>query len=69
MWAYTDRRDSTRFSSDELREAEIKDGVRIVTSLKKKSTMPKNFGTEAFSKSRPRTEVCVFYLLTGIFDF
>jgi hypothetical protein len=60
MWDYTSRRDSTRFSSDELREAKIDDGVRAVTCLKKKSAMPKNFGTEAFSKSHPRTEVCTF---------
>jgi hypothetical protein len=60
MWDYTDRRDSTRFSSNELREAEINDGVHAITSLKKKSTVPKNFGMEAFSKSHPRTEVCVF---------
>jgi hypothetical protein len=31
MWDYTDRRDLTQFSSDELREAEINDGVRAVT--------------------------------------
>jgi hypothetical protein len=60
MWDYTDRQDSTRFSSDELREAEIDYGVRAVTSLKKKTTMPKNFGTEAFSKSHPRTKVCTY---------
>jgi hypothetical protein len=36
MWDYTGRRDLTRFSSDELKEAEIDDGVRAVTSLKKK---------------------------------
>jgi hypothetical protein len=58
MWDYTSRRDSTQFSSDELREAEIDDEVCAVTSLKKKSTMPKNFGTNAFSKSHPRTKVC-----------
>jgi hypothetical protein len=51
MWDYTDHRDSTRFTSDELKEAEINDGVRAVTSLMKKTAMPKNFGTEAFSKS------------------
>jgi hypothetical protein len=58
MWDYTGRRDPTRFSSDELKEAEINDGVCAVTSLKKKSIVPKIFGTEAFSKSNPRTEVC-----------
>jgi hypothetical protein len=30
MWDYTGRRDPTRFSFDELREAEIDDGVRAV---------------------------------------
>jgi hypothetical protein len=64
MWDYTGRRDSTRFTYDELKEAEIDDGVCAVTSLTKKIKVPKNFGTEAFSKSHPRTEVCVsFYLI------
>jgi hypothetical protein len=64
MWDYTSRRDPTRFCSDELKEAEINDGVRAVTSLKKKSIVPKIFSTEAFSKSNPRTEVCkLFFLL------
>jgi hypothetical protein len=63
MWDYTDHRDSTRFCSDELREAKIDDGVRVVTSLMKKTIVPKNFGTEAFSKSHPHTEVCTFCLL------
>jgi hypothetical protein len=63
MWGYTDRRDLTRFTSDELREAEIDDGVRAVTSLMKKTAIPKNFGMEAFSKSHPRTEVCVYCYL------
>jgi hypothetical protein len=62
MWDYVGRRDPTQFSSDELREVEIDDGVRAVTSLKKKSTVPKIFGTEAFSKSHPRTEVCILCL-------
>jgi hypothetical protein len=67
MWDYTGRRDPNRFSSDELREAKINNRVCTVTSLKKKSIVPKNFGTEAFSKLHPRTEVCVFYSLTGFF--
>jgi hypothetical protein len=58
MWEYTDHRDSTRFTFDELKEAEIDDGVRAVTSLKKKTAVPKKFGTEAFSKLHHRTEVC-----------
>jgi hypothetical protein len=60
MWDYTGHRDPTRYSSDELKEAEIDDGVRAVTSLMKKSPVPKIFSTEAFSKSYPRTEVCIF---------
>jgi hypothetical protein len=67
MWDYTGRRDPTRFSSDELKEAEIDDGVCAVTSLKKKLTVPKIFGMEAFSKSNPRTEVCLLCPLTEYF--
>jgi hypothetical protein len=58
MWYYTNRRDSTRISSEELKEAKIDDGVRAITNLKKKSIMQKVFGTEAFSKSNPCTKVC-----------
>jgi hypothetical protein len=58
MWDYTDRQDSMRISPDELKEAKIDDGVRAVTKLKKKSIVPKVFGTVAFSKLNPRTEVC-----------
>jgi hypothetical protein len=57
MWDYTDHRDSTRISPDELHEAEIDDSVRAVTNIKKKDVMPKVFGTVAFSKAFPRTEV------------
>jgi hypothetical protein len=57
MWDYSDRRDSTRISLDELHEAEIDDCVRAVTNIKKKSTVPKSFGAVAFSKAFPRTEV------------
>jgi hypothetical protein len=58
MWYYTDRQDSTQISSDELKETKIDDGVRAVTKLKKKSIVPKVFGTMAFSKLNSRTEVC-----------
>jgi hypothetical protein len=58
MWDYSDRRDSTQISSDELREAEIDECVRAVTNIKKKSPVPKVFGAVAFSKAFPRTEVC-----------
>jgi hypothetical protein len=64
MWDYTDHRDPTRVSFDELKEAEIDDGVRATTNLKKKSTMPKIFGVVAFSKSHPRTEVRFLCLST-----
>jgi hypothetical protein len=57
MWDYSDRRDSTRITLDELHEAEIDDYVRAVTKIKKKSTVPKFFGVVAFSKAFPRTEV------------
>jgi hypothetical protein len=58
MWDYSDRRDSTRISQDELREAEIDECVRTVTNIKKKNPMPKIFfGAVAFSKAFPRTEV------------
>jgi hypothetical protein len=57
MWDYSDRRDPTHISSNELKKAEIDDGVRTVSNLKKKSTVPKIFGAVAFSKSHPRTEV------------
>jgi hypothetical protein len=57
MWDYTDRRDPTQISSDELKEAEIDDSVCVVTNIKKKAFVPKIFGAVAFSKSFPRTEV------------
>jgi hypothetical protein len=58
MWDYTGQQDLTRFSSNELKEAEIDDDVHAITNLKKKSIVLKVFGTEAFSKSKPRTKVC-----------
>jgi hypothetical protein len=67
MWHYTGRRDSTRFTFDELKEAKIDEGVRTVTSLTKKMTVPKDFGTEAFSKSHPRTKVRVSAYLINFF--
>jgi hypothetical protein len=69
MWDYTDRRDPTRVSSDELKEAEIDDGVCAVTNLKKKSTVPNIFSAVAFSKSHPRTEVRFLYLSTEYLGF
>jgi hypothetical protein len=53
MWDYTDRRDPTQISSDELREAEIDDSVRAVTNIKKKAFVLKIFRAVAFSKSFP----------------
>jgi hypothetical protein len=64
MRDYTDRRDPTRVSSNELKEAEINDGVRAITNLKKKSIVPNIFYTVAFSKSHPRTEVRLLCLST-----
>jgi hypothetical protein len=57
MWDYSDRRDSTRISQDELREAEIDECVRAVMNIKKKSPVLKIFGAVAFSKAFPRTKV------------
>jgi hypothetical protein len=57
MWDYSDRRDSTQISPDELHEAEIDDSVCAITNIKKKSIVPKVFGAVAFSKVFPRTEV------------
>jgi hypothetical protein len=57
MWDYSDRRDSTRISQDELHEAEIDECVRAVTNIKKKSSVPKAFGAVAFSKAFPRPKV------------
>jgi hypothetical protein len=70
---YSGRRDSTRFSSDELKESEINDVVRAISALMKKTDIPKEFGTERFSKAHPRTEVHVFlehaYLLELVHVF
>jgi hypothetical protein len=57
MWDYTDRRDLTRISPDELHKAEIDDSVRAVTNIKKKVFVLKIFVAVAFSKAFPRTEV------------
>jgi hypothetical protein len=57
MWDYSDRRDSTRISQDELHEAKIDECIRTVTNIKKKDPVPKIFGAVAFSKAFPHTEV------------
>jgi hypothetical protein len=57
MWDYSDHRDSTRISPDELHEAEIDDSVCAVTKIKKKLIVPKVFGAVGFSKAFPCTEV------------
>jgi hypothetical protein len=57
MWDYSDHRDSTRISQDELHEAEIDECVHAVTNIKKKLPVPKVFGAVAFSKAFPRPEV------------
>jgi hypothetical protein len=53
MWDYSDRRDSTRISPDELNKSEINNSVRAVTNIKKKSIVPKVFGAVAFNKAFP----------------
>jgi hypothetical protein len=58
-----------RISSDELKEAKIDDGVLAITSLKKKSIVPKVFGAVAFSKSHPRSEVLLLCVLSGCLRF
>jgi hypothetical protein len=63
MWDYTDRQDLTRISPDELKEAKIDDSVHAITKRKKKSFVPKMFGTAAFCKLNPHTEVCQFLCL------
>jgi hypothetical protein len=67
MWNYSDHRDLTQISSDELREAEIDECVRAVTNIKKKSPMPKVFGAVAFSKAFSHTEVCFLSWSNTIF--
>jgi hypothetical protein len=67
MWDYSDRWDSTRISSDELREAEIDECMRAITNIKKKSHVPKFFSAVAFSKAFPRTEVCLLSWSNTIF--
>jgi hypothetical protein len=57
MWDYSDRRDSTWISPDELHKAEIDDCVHAVTNIKRKAFVPKIFGATAFSKAFPCTEV------------
>jgi hypothetical protein len=51
MWDYSERRDPARLSGDELKEIEIDDKVRTLTSLLKKDDVPMKFGTEPFSQS------------------
>jgi hypothetical protein len=59
MWDYSDRRDLTRISSDELREAEIDECVHAIMNIKKKSPVLKIFGAVACNKAFPCTEVCL----------
>jgi hypothetical protein len=60
MWYYSRRKDPTQLSSDELKNIEVDDTVRDVNALMKKSAIPKEFGTEPFSKACPRDEVNTF---------
>jgi hypothetical protein len=60
IWDYSGRKDPTRLSSDELKDVEIDDVVCVVTTLTKKSTIPKEFRTEPFNKACPRAKVNAF---------
>jgi hypothetical protein len=60
MWDYSGCKDPTRLSFDELKDIEIDDAVRAVTKLTKKSAVPKEFGTEPFSKACPQAMVNAF---------
>jgi hypothetical protein len=51
MWEYSGCKDSTQLSVDELKEAEVDEKVRTLTSLLKKHDVPKVFRTEHFSKA------------------
>jgi hypothetical protein len=68
MWDYTDHRDPTRISSDELKEAKIDDGVCAITSLKKKSFVPKVFDAVAFSKLHPTPRYSSYAFYPDVFD-
>jgi hypothetical protein len=46
---------------------EILDSVRAITNIKKKAFVPKIFGTMAFSKTFPRTEVHFLSYLNASF--
>jgi hypothetical protein len=65
MWEYSCRRDSTRLSVDELKEAKVDEKVCTLNSLLKKHDVPMVFGTEPFSKAHPHTEVLY---LSKLFD-
>jgi hypothetical protein len=60
MWEYSRCRDSARLSVDELKETNIDDKVRALTSLLKKDDVPKSIGTEPFSKAHTHAEVLLF---------
>jgi hypothetical protein len=60
MWDYLGRKDPTHLSSDKMKDIDMDDGVRTISMLMKKTDVPKEFGTEPFSKAHPRTEVYVF---------
>ena len=57
MWEYSGRRDSTRISSDELKDEEVDNRVRQFTNLQKKDEVPTNFPKNPFDKDTARTEV------------
>ena len=57
MWEYSGRRDSTRISSDELKDEEVDNRVRQFTNLHKKDAVPKDFLRSPLDRDTARTEV------------
>ena len=57
MWEYSGRRDSTRISSDELKDEEVDNRVRQFTNLHRKDAVPKDFPKSPFDRDTARTEV------------
>jgi hypothetical protein len=57
MWEYSGRKDSTRFTEDELKIDELDTKVRQFTKLHKKDELPRDFPTEPLEKNSKRTKV------------
>jgi hypothetical protein len=54
---------------DELKETNIDDKVRTLTSLLKKDDVPKSIGTEPFSKAHTHAEVLLFLTFFDLLEF